>query len=159
MAISLQSLRWPSLAHDLAVLAAPGSPLTDLSQVTTTYGISEQELVEILKVPLFQQYFKQSVQEMQAQGSKAGAMYRAATLAQGVSEKLYQDFVAGEMKAPDAIKFLDILLKASGLLDKQPAVAVQVNNTNTVAMPSPAGLDNPKFSHLVIDETPQVALA
>lgn len=147
MAISLSPMRWPSLAQDIAVMYVPGSPIDSLDRIYTSYGIDESELNELLKVPLFQQHFQTSVRELQAQGNKAGAMYRAGTLAQGVSEKLYRDFMEGQMKAPDAIKFLDLLYKASGMMDKaQPQVAVQVNNA--VQLPIPKGLDNPKFAHL-----------
>ena len=147
MSITLSQLRWPSLAQDLAVLAAPGSPIDSLDQIYSSYDITEDELNALLKVPLFQKYFKAAVDELKALGSRAGAMYRAGTLAQGVSEKLYRDFLAGDIKAPDAIKFLDLLYKASGMMDKQQAqVAVQVNNG--IHLPIPVGLDNPKFNHL-----------
>lgn len=148
MAITLSPLRWPSLAQDIAVMAAPGSPIDSLDHIYSSYNIDEDELNELLKVPLFQQHFQTAAQELKAQGSRAGAIYRAGTLAQGVSEKLYRDFLDGQMKAPDAIKFLDLLYKASGMTDKsQPQVAVQVNNG--VQLPQPVGLDNPKFQHLV----------
>ena len=130
-------------------MAAPGSPIDSLDHIYSSYGITEDELNEILKVPLFQKHFQTSLQEMKAQGSRAGAMYRAGTLAQGVSEKLYRDFLADGMKAQDAIKFLELLYKASGMTDKnQPQVAVQVNNG--IQLPQPVGLDNPKFQHLVM---------
>ena len=152
MAITLSPLRWPSLAQDIAVMAAPGSPIDSLDHIYSSYGITEDELNELLKVPLFQKHFQSSVQEMQAQGSRAGAMYRAGTLAQGVSEKLYRDFLADSMKPQDAIKFLELLYKASGMTDNKnaPQVAVQVNNG--VQLPQPVGLDNPKFKHLVMPE-------
>ena len=36
---SLSPARWPSLAQDLAIMNAPSSPITDLSQIFSAYDI------------------------------------------------------------------------------------------------------------------------
>lgn len=146
MSVVLSQHRWPSLAQDLAVMTVPGSPLTELDQVCATYGISEKELKEVLTIPAFQALFKTALDGFKSQGNAAGARYRAGTLSQALSEKLFRDASRGDMDAKDAIKFLEILLKTAGLYDsKETTVATQVNVG--VNLPLPRSLSGGKLKH------------
>ena len=61
-------------------------------------------------------------------------------------EHLFSDAMAGHMKAPDMLKLLELLLKASGQLNPEaPTVSVQTNVG--VAIPVP-DLKNHKLDHL-----------
>lgn len=134
------------MAQDLAVMTVPGSPLTELGVIYKTYGISDSELKEILTIPSFQELFKQALDNFKAQGNTAGAKYRFGTLSQSLSEKLYRDASSGNMEAKDAIKFLELMLKAAGLHDsKDVAVNTQVNVG--VALPLPQSLRDSKLKH------------
>lgn len=146
--IALTELRWPSLARDLAVMYAPDTPITDLSIIYSTYNLDEPTLASILTVPKFQAMYRKALEEMKAQGAKAGSMYRAGTLAQALSEKLFNDAADGKMKSGEAIKLLELFLKAGGLLEKEAAATVNVQNNVGISLPLPRGLTNPKLKHI-----------
>lgn len=147
MSICLSQLKWPTLAQDLAIMSVPGSPIEDLSIIYDTYGITEEELKAIIEVPKFRDLFKNCLSEFKAQGSKAANIYRATSLSQTLSEKLYRDAMNSELEPKDALKLLELLYKASGQLDKQDTqVNTQVNVG--VNLPLPKGLDNKKLSHI-----------
>lgn len=127
-------------------MTVPGSPLTELDVIYTTYGISDTELKEILTIPSFIELFKTALEGFKAQGNAAGAKYRAATLSQALSEKLLRDASGGKMESKDAIKLLEILLKTAGLHDaKEVAVNTQVNVG--VALPLPQSLRGTSLKH------------
>lgn len=147
-AIALTEVRWPSLARDLAVMYAPDTPITDLSVIYSTYGLDEPTLQSILTVPKFQSMFKKALDEMKAQGAKAGSMYRAGTLAQALSEKLFTDAANGKMKSGEAIKLLELFLKAGGLMEKEATATVNVQNNVGIQLPIPRGLANRKLKHI-----------
>lgn len=146
--MAVQKTRWPSLAQDLAVLSIPGSPL-DIADIYRIYNTTETEVAAMLTDPEFRKLVVTASRRFEAYGDKAAAVYRASTLAQGVSEKLYNDFMAGDVKPQDAVKFLELLYRASGLDSGQKGPQVAVQNNMTVQLPSPAGLTNPKFNHLL----------
>lgn len=146
MSVILSQTRWPSLALDLAIMTVPGSPLTELNTIYETYSLTQNELREILNNPYFQQLFNDTLEQVKAQGNKAGAAYRAMTLSQALSEKLFRDANGNRMEPKDMIKFYELLLKSAGLLDnKDTQVNTQVNVG--VALPLPTGLNNPKLKH------------
>ena len=146
MSILIQS-RWPSLAQDLAIMTVPGSPIPDFNFIHQVYGTTDDELKEIIKIPEFQQMYKSELDRCKAQGSRAGQIYRFSSLSQALSEKLYRDATTGIMEAKDALKLLELLMKAAGLSDdKSTQVNTQVNVG--VALPLPKNLDNPKLKHL-----------
>lgn len=146
--IALSTLSWPSLAQDLAVMAVPGSPITDLGVIYSTYNLTEASLMSILQVPKFQMMFKEALSEFRAQGGKAGSIYRARTLSHSLAEKLYKDAMT-TMEPKDAIKLLELLMKSSGIMDKDtPTVNTQVNVG--VSLPLPKGLSNKKLAHLEV---------
>lgn len=153
--ITLSEPRWPSLARDLAVMYAPDTPITDLSVIYSTYGIDEATLASILTVPKFQSMYRKALDEMKAQGAKAGSMYRAGTLAQALSEKLFNDASDGKMKSAEAIKLLELFLKAGGLLEKEQVAQVNVQNNVGISLPIPRGLTNRKLKHI---DTPAQAV-
>ena len=68
---SLSPARWPSLAQDLAIMNAPSSPITDLSQIFSAYDIDEPTLCRLLTTPKFQVMVKTAMQDMRALGNKA----------------------------------------------------------------------------------------
>lgn len=140
-----EQMRWPALAHDIALLAIPNSPINGVLDVCKAYGLTEQELRTIASVPYFQQLLDGSLQELQKQGSKAGLRYRAMILAESLAEMLYRRANSGEMKDADALKLLDSLLKACGI-DKD-AGTTQVNVQNNIALPFPPGVK--KVANLV----------
>ena len=152
--IVLSEMRWPSLARDLAVMSAPDSPITDFSAIYSTYNLDEPTLASILTVPKFQTMFKKAMEDMKAQGSKAGSMYRAGTLAQALSEQLYREASTGGMKPSESIKLLELFLKASGLLEKEQA-QVNVQTNVGIQLPIPRGLANRKLKHI---DTPAKAV-
>lgn len=130
-------------------MTVPGSPLTDLAAIYDTYDITEPQLQEILKVPYFQDLFKNAITYFKSQGNRAGAIFRATSLAQALSEKLFTQAMNEAMEAKDSLKLLELLFKASGALnqaDGQPQVNTQVNVG--VNLPLPQGLSNPKLKHL-----------
>lgn len=142
----LENFRWPSLARDLAVMQTPGSPLTDFGEIYDTYRITEDELKKVIQIPEFQQMYRNELEGFRAQGSRAASLYRAGTLSQALTEHLFSDAVAGKMKAPDMLKLLELLLKASGQLSPDvPAVSVQTNVGIAIPVPD---LKNPKLNHL-----------
>ncbi len=132
----LENFRWPSLARDLAVMQTPGSPITDFGDIYETYGITEDELKTVIQIPAFQQMYRDELAGFRSQGSKAASLYRTGTLSQALMEHLFSDAMAGHMKAPDMLKLLELLLKASGQLNPEaPTVNVQTNVG--VAIPVP----------------------
>lgn len=145
--ILLAHPKWPSLAQDLAVMTVPGSPISDLSYIYRTYGLSEADLKTVLMIPEFQELFKKELERCKALGDRAATVYRFGSLSQALSEKLFRDAISNEMETKDAIKLLELLLKASGLNeDKTPQVNTQVNVG--VTLPLPKGLSNKKLNHL-----------
>lgn len=137
-------VRWPSLARDLAILQVPDSP-TDIKSILSEYGLTKQELVDILHNPYFQQLFQGSLEEVKNQGSKAGARYRALTLSQALWEKLFRDAHNGDMEPRDALKLLDMLVKVAGLADAKETT--QVNTQVNVAVPLPLPKGVAKVAH------------
>lgn len=147
MTICLSQLKWPNLAQDLAIMSVPGSPIDNLDIIYSTYGISAQELKDIVKIPKFRELFTNCLAEFQAQGSKAANIYRATALSQALSEKLYSDAMDDKLEAKDSLKLLELLFKASGQLDRQETqVNTQVNVG--VNLPLPSGLSNKKLDHM-----------
>lgn len=148
MSLVLSQLRWPSLAQDLAVMTVPGTPLTDIAQIYATYNITEQDLRNIIKIPEFQKLFKKEQEKCKAEGSQAGVVYRFSALSQSLSEKLFRDAMDSAMDSKDAIKLLELLMKAARLLDSKDAP--QVNTQVNVAIPLalPTGLKNTKLAHM-----------
>lgn len=149
MGAVLAELRWPSLARDLAIMSAPDSPLASMDAIYATYNVSDTELAQILTIPKFQKLLKEALADMQALGSNAGAMYRASSLAQALSEQLFREASSGQMKAAEAIKLLELFLKAGGLLNTdKPNQTVNVQNNIGVSLPLPKGLKNKKLRHI-----------
>ena len=109
-------------------------------------GITEDELKTVIQIPAFQQMYRDELAGFRSQGSKAASLYRTGTLSQALMEHLFSDAMAGHMKAPDMLKLLELLLKASGQLNPEaPTVNVQTNVG--VAIPVP-DLKNHKLDHL-----------
>lgn len=148
MSLVLSQLRWPSLAQDLAVMTVPGTPLKELAQIYAAYNITDAELREIIKIPEFQKMFHKEKERCKAEGSQAGVVYRFSSLSQSLSEKLFRDAMDSDMDSKDAIKLLELLLKAARLLDTKDAP--QVNTQVNVAIPLalPTGLKNTKLAHM-----------
>lgn len=162
MSIVLSQLRWPSMAQDLAIMGAPGEATIDIDGFCRSYGLTEAELNALLTVPEFQELLRHAVEQVHAQGDKAGPRYRAAVLSRHLSEALFRKASLGEMNDKEAIKFLEILLRSAGLYDPPPVSTTQVNvGVAAVPIPVPSGMNNPKLSHLVTtDATSQpVALS
>lgn len=148
---ALDYLKWPSLARDLAVMTVPDSPLEDLDKVLTTYNLSREELAKLVLHPEFQPLFQKELELCRSQGTRAGQIYRFSTLSQALSEKLFQDAMGlGEngMKAAEAIKLLELMMKAAGLADTKDTPVVNVQTNVGVQLPLPTGLSNPKLKHL-----------
>ena len=128
-------------------MTVPGSPISDLSYIYRTYSLSEADLKTVLMIPEFQELFKKELERCKALGDRAATVYRFGSLSQALSEKLFRDAISNEMETKDAIKLLELLLKASGLNeDKTPQVNTQVNVG--VTLPLPKGLSNKKLNHL-----------
>lgn len=139
--------KWPSLAQDLAIMTVPGSPITDMSYIYQTYGLNDEGLKKVLLIPEFQNLFQKELERCKALGDRAATVYRFGTLSQALSEKLFRDAIGNEMEAKDALKLLELMLKAAGLNeDKTPQVNTQVNVG--VSLPLPKGLTNKKLNHL-----------
>ena len=64
-------VRWPSLARDLAILQVPDSP-TDIKSILSEYGLTKQELMDILHNPYFQQLFQGRLEGPDAFSSALG---------------------------------------------------------------------------------------
>lgn len=145
--------QWASLALDLAIMQVPGSPIKDFEQVYEAYNIDEEELKRILQVPEFQQMFRNELDRCRANGTRASQIYRFTTLSQALSEKLYTDAANGQLEPKDAIKLLELLMKAAGIAEEKSA---QVNTQVNVglSLPLPSGLKNKKLAHL--EEAPSV---
>ena len=141
----LAQYRWASLAQDLAVMQVPDTPITELDTIYNTYNISEKDLQKILVVPEFQDMYRNSLEQLRAQGSRS--MYRAGTLSQALAEKLFRDAISENMKPAEALKLLELLYKVSGSMNiEQQVVNTQVNVG--VAIPVPEGMKNHKLDHL-----------
>ncbi len=154
---ALDHLKWPSLARDLAVMTVPDSPLDDLDKVLEAYDISREELGKLVLHPEFQPLFQKELELCKAQGSRAGQIYRFATLSQALSEKLFKDAMglgAEGMKPAEAIKFLELMMRAAGMSDTKDAPIVNVQTNVGVSLPLPTGLDNPKLKHLEVQDVP-----
>lgn len=154
---TLSPARWPSLAQDLAIMNAPSSPITDLSQILSAYDIDEPALCRLLTTPKFQVMVKSAMQDMRALGTRAAHVYRSQTLAQALSEHLYIQAINGTIEAKEALKLLELLLKSSGLMSEgKEAATVNVQTNVGVNLPVPQGLDNPKLNHLKVVEATDV---
>lgn len=147
MSIELAQLKFPSIAQDLAIMSMPDSPIENLDAVCRAHQITRDELSEIIKIPKFQELFANSLAEFRAQGSQAVVQYRTASLAQALSEKIFRDAMQDKVEAKDSVKFLELLMRASGQLDtKDKSVNTQVNVG--INIPVPKGLNNPKLRHM-----------
>lgn len=136
--------QWPALAQDMAMLSVPNSPVGSIDAVCSAYDITKDELRVILAIPHFQYLLDASLQDAQKQGSRAGARYRALTLAQSLAESMFRKANAGEMKDADCLKLLESLLKTAGLADKDQT---QVNVQTNIALPFPQGVA--KVAHCI----------
>lgn len=146
-------MKWPSLARDLAVMTVPDSPLDDLEKILSTYNITREELAKLVLHPEFQPLFQKELELCKAQGSRAGQIYRFSTLSQALSEKLFKDAMGlgdGDMKPSEAIKFLELMMRAAGMSDSKDAPVVNVQTNVGVQLPLPTGLNNPKLKHLEV---------
>lgn len=132
--IVLSQLRWPSLAQDLAVMTLPGTPLTEIDGVRKKYGLSDADLKHIITIPYFQRLFNDELAKFQQQGSKAVGRYQTGILAQSLTQKLFNDVMdpTTKVEARDALKLLELLLKAGGLLDHPKDGGVTVNTNIAV---------------------------
>lgn len=147
MSIELAQLKFPSIAQDLAIMSMPDSPIENLDAVCRAHQITRDELSEIIKIPKFQELFANSLAEFRAQGSQAVVQYRTASLAQALSEKIFRDAMQDKVEAKDSVKFLELLMRASGQLDtKDKNINTQVNVG--INIPVPKGLSNPKLRHM-----------
>ena len=152
---ALDYLKWPSLARDLAVMTVPDSPIDDLDKVLTAYGLDREELAKLVLHPEFQPLFQKELELCKNQGTRAGQIYRFSTLSQALSEKLFKDAMGlGEdgMKPAEAIKFLELMMKAAGMQDTKDAPVVNVQTNVGVQLPLPTGLSNPKLKHLEMSD-------
>lgn len=135
MSILTTQYRWPSLARDLAILTVPDSPV-DLKDVFATYDLTAEQLTEILQNPAFLRLFDKEMTLCANGGERVAVKYRATTLSQALSEKLFRNAIAGAMKDSDALKLLDLLLKTAGLLsEEKTTVAVQTNVNMKLPLP------------------------
>lgn len=142
MSVLTSQYRWPSLARDLAILSVPGSPV-DLQDIFNTYDLDKASLTELLQNPTFVKLFEKEARLCEQNGEKAAVKYRATTLSQALSEKLFTVAVQGGMKDSDALKLLDLLLKTAGLLtEDKTTVAVQTNVNMKLPLPHV-----PKLAH------------
>ena len=146
MSTVLSVQRWTSLARDLAILALPGAPVSELDDVLKTYGITKSELKYILEVPKFKTLLQKEREELESQGPNAGMKQRTAMLAQALSEKMFRTAMSDSMEHKESLRLLELLLKSSGLMDEK-AQTVQVQTNVGVALPLPTGLNNPKLKH------------
>lgn len=124
----------------------PGSPITDFQQVYDSYNITAEDLKQILQVPEFKEMFQRELDKCKANGGRAAQIYRFTSLSQALSEKLYADATRGKLEPKDAIKLLELLLKAAGIADDKQQVNTQVNVG--VSLPLPQGLKNKKVAYL-----------
>lgn len=139
--------KWPSLALDLAVMSFPGSPVDSLDVIYQSYHIDETTLKTILRAPEFQSMYRNALNDLKAQGTRAGQIYRANTLAQALAEKMYEDAMNGTMEAKEAVKLLELLMRSAGTLDGSTAgPTVNVQNNVGIALPIPKGIN--KLKHL-----------
>lgn len=135
------------MAQDLAVMQVPDTPITDFDLIYNTYGITEDELAKLLTIPEFQDIYHNSLERLKSQGNRAGSIYRASTLSQSLSEKLFRDALDEKIKPAEALKLLELLYKVSGAMTpEQTTVNTQVNVG--VAIPVPDGLKNHKLDHI-----------
>ena len=146
MSVLSSQTRWPSLARDLAVLTVPDSPL-DLKSILRAYELTKDELATILQNPSFMKMFDKEMALCEQAGSKVAVRYRATTLSQALSEKLFRDAVSGILEPKDSLKLLDLLMHASGVMeeDKTP-IAVQSNVQVNLPLPHVE-----KLSHCFVD--------
>lgn len=148
MAYALSQLRWPSLAQDIAVIAVSETANKDYSDICKNYGITDDELAEIISVPKFRMLFEHAVNDCKAsEKARHTVVERFTTLSQSLADKLYRDAQSGTMDHREAVKLLELLLKAAQLTDtKTNQVNTQVNVG--LSLPLPTGLTNPKLNHL-----------
>lgn len=146
MSILYSQTRWPSLARDLAVLTVPDSPLM-LENILSAYNLTKEELATILQNPNFVRLFDKEISLCEQAGSKVAVRYRATTLSQALSEKLFQDAINGIMEPKDSLKLLDLLMHASGIMDEEKT-PVAVQNNVQVNLPLP---HVEKLSHCFVD--------
>lgn len=156
MAYALSQLHWPALAQDLAVVAASGSSTKDYSGILRTYGIKDAELAEIISVPKFKMLFEYAVKDCKTSDkTRSDVVERFSALSQSLAEKLYRDAQTGTMDSKEAVRLLELFLKAAAITDSKTA---QVNTQVNVglSLPLPTGLSNPKLNHLIPKEAQSV---
>ena len=148
---ALKHPKWASLARDLAVMTMPDSPIADVKQICTQYDMSEEELASLISNGDSQPYLQHELSVCQSRGAKASQIYRFGSLGQALGEKLWNDAMNDGLKAAEAIKLLELFMKAGSMLDMPkdtPTVNVQTNVGVGVSLPLPVGLSNPKLRHL-----------
>ena len=145
----LAQTQWPMLAQDLAVMTLPGASVQGLPAVMRTYGLDDVALREVLQVPYFQALLERELEKCQSLGSEADSVYRFASLSRGLSEHLYRDALSGELASKDAVKLLELFMKAARQLDTKEQ-NVNVTTQVGIALPLPTGLSNPKLQHLEV---------
>ena len=110
-------------------------------------GLTKEELATILQNPNFVRLFDREISLCEQAGSKVAVRYRATTLSQALSEKLFQDAINGIMEPKDSLKLLDLLMHASGVMDEEKT-PVAVQNNVQVNLPLP---HVEKLSHCFVD--------
>lgn len=153
---ALDNLNWASLARDLAVMTVPDSPITDMDYIYDAYHVTKEELNKLILHPEFQQLFEKELQYCKSQGSRAGQIHRFSALSSALAEKLFKDAMGlvGNMEPKDAIKLLELMMKAAGMADTKDAPVVNVQTNVGVQLPLPTGLNNPKLKHLEVQDVP-----
>ena len=143
------TFKWPSLAQDLAIMNVPGSPIKGYDDICGAYNITKEELAQVISIPQFQEMFKASLSQFKAEGNKASLKYVTTAQAQSLLDKVYRDMCAGGYDNKDILKFLEMLLKCTGIFDKPAESTVNIQNNVGVQLPLPTGLKNKKLDHLV----------
>lgn len=141
--------RWASIAQDIALTFSPqnGSNCEiDYDDICANYGITRSEFVHLLKMPVFKEMCKRTMDEAKSLGHKAGHVFRAEAMATALGEKLYAEAIAGDGELKDRIKLYSLFLETANYMgSKKEGEEGQKGTVVNITIPQ---LSNPKLAHL-----------
>lgn len=138
-----------NLAKDVAmVMAQTSGTKTTYSEIATVHEIPVSDLEKLLGLEVFQSLVKLELDRRLDMGPFGDFRIRSEMLASDLQERIYKKAIGGAVEDKDAIKFLEILLKNTGINEsvRQHEEVNSVPPINvTVNVPV---LNNPKLRHV-----------
>lgn len=142
---------WPSIAKDIAMLAAPASGATTYTakDIAREYNLTTEQFTQLMQLPAFKSLLKQELDYVKELGPKAGARLRAEAMATEIGEYIFNRITqTQDLDDKLTVQFYGMLLKSAGLEQPPEMLAASApQNTVNIAFNVPK-LKNQKLAHI-----------